>query len=292
MFFGHINAISETFKNAVTRNEYWGLYVAVRFTAKKVEEVITRILHDEGLALLAILKGRENISEFDIAKEMNKDIKIVRRMLYLLYNSNLVTFTRKKDKQKGWYVYYWTLDLNSVKFNYIKEKREQLLYLQETLEKEEKELFFVSPDGSVRLNFDDAMEFDFQCPETGELMQQDDNSARISQLQQNIKEISSEITEWEKAEAARIKAASKKVEEERKREEAAEKKAADAAKKKKEAAKKKKAVKKKTVKKKTVGKKKKTAKKKKVVKKKTVKKKTVSKKKKTAKKKKAVKKKK
>ncbi len=260
--------------------------MVVRFTSKKVEEVITRILHDEGLVLLEVLKGKENISEFDIAKKMKKDIKVVRRMLYLLYNSNLVTFTRKKDKQKGWYVYYWTLDIASIKFNYIRERREQLLRFKELLDREEKELFYISPDGSVRLNFDDAMEFDFQCPETGELMVQDDNAQRVSDLKNKILETDQEIKEWEISEIERIKLVSKKVEEERKKEEALEKKTAAEKKKKtvkkpvvKAVTKKKATVKKKEVKAKpTAEKKKKTVKKdktppkKKVIKKKTPKK--------------------
>jgi transcription initiation factor TFIIE subunit alpha len=224
----------ERFKSVITRNGYWGIYVAIRFTSKKIEEVISRILHDDGLDLLKVLKGKENVSEFDIAKKMKRDIKVVRRMLYLLYNNNLVTFTRKKDKQKGWYIYYWTIDVSRVKFNYIKEKKELLLRLKETLEREQKELFFVSPDGGVRLNFDDAMEFDFHCPETGELMQQDDNSQRIIELQKKIKDATLEIEEWEIAEKQRIKLASKKVEDELKKEEALERKRIADEKKKKE----------------------------------------------------------
>jgi|APSaa5957512535_1039671.scaffolds.fasta_scaffold33235_3 transcription initiation factor TFIIE subunit alpha len=213
----------------------------MRFTSKKVEEVITRILHDDGLDLLKVLKGKENVSEFDIAKKMKRDIKVVRRMLYLLYNNNLVTFTRKKDKQKGWYVYYWTIDVAQVKFNYIKDKKELLLRMQGILEKEQKELFFVSPDGGVRLNFDDAMEYDFHCPETGELMQQDDNTQRIISLQARIKNTSKEILDWEKSERERMRAAAKRVEEERKKEEADEKKRVADEKKAKEDLKKKKA---------------------------------------------------
>ena len=40
----------------------------------------------------------ENVSEFELGDILKKDIKIVRKMLYLLYNHNLVRFIRKKTK--------------------------------------------------------------------------------------------------------------------------------------------------------------------------------------------------
>ena len=143
----------------------------MRLTLKKIESIIEKLLGPEGISLIHELYGKENVSEFDIAKKIKQDIKQVRRMLYILYNKNLVSFTRKKDKEKGWYIYYWTLLIEGIKFNYIKDKKNRLSVLKQLLEDEEKELFFISPDGNVRLNFDDATKYDFRCPETGELMQ-------------------------------------------------------------------------------------------------------------------------
>ena len=89
----------------------------MRLTPKKIEEIMLSVLGEAGLPLIKELTGRENVSEFELATKTKKDIKIVRKMLYLLYNQNLISFTRKKDKQKGWYIYYWTLLPESIKFN-------------------------------------------------------------------------------------------------------------------------------------------------------------------------------
>ena len=75
----------------------------MRLTTKKTEEILVMILGEEGRSLVRYLIGKENISEFDLANKTKKDIKIVRRLLYNLYNHNLVGFTRKKDKQKGFF---------------------------------------------------------------------------------------------------------------------------------------------------------------------------------------------
>jgi len=72
----------------------------MRLTKNKINDVVIKIIGTKGLPLIELLKDKENISEFELAKKLNLDIKIVRKMLYLLYNHSLVSFTRQKDKQK------------------------------------------------------------------------------------------------------------------------------------------------------------------------------------------------
>ena len=158
----------------------------MRLTVKKIEEILTSILGEEGLPLIRQLMAKDNISEFDLATNITEDIKIVRRQLYILYNNNLVSFNRKKDKQKGWYIYYWTLLPDSIRFSYFKTKRDLLERLKQQLEEEMQELFFVCPSNCVRLNFDQAMDFEFHCPECGELINQDTSEEKINELKKRV----------------------------------------------------------------------------------------------------------
>ena len=248
----------------------------MRLTQNKIEEITLPILSEEGMPLIKQLYGKENVSEFDLAKRTKFDIKVVRKMLYLLYNNNFVGFNRKKDKEKGWYIYYWTLIPENVRFIYFKRKREQLVRLNERLLAEEKELFFICPKECVRLTFDQGMDFEFHCPECGELLNQDESNVKnISIIKNNIKKLEEEL-EQEKRVVRRAIVKEKKriIKEQVKAKRKEDKKKVV-----------KKPVKKKKTTKKTV--KKKTSPKKKVVKKKVVKKKSVKKKttKKTVKKK-------
>lgn len=186
----------------------------MRLTQKKIEEVMLSILGEEGLPLVKELQGKENVSEFDLARKTKKDIKIVRKMLYLLYNHNLVGFTRKKDKEKGWYIYYWTLLPDSIKFSYFKKKRELLGRLKQRLGEENLELFFVCSNNCIRLNFDQAMDFEFHCPECGELISQDENNDRLEGLRKKINEIEEELEKLKERRKVRrkaVKARKKKI---------------------------------------------------------------------------------
>ena len=183
----------------------------MRLTQKKIEEIVVNILGNEGLLLLKHLYGKEHVSEFDLARRAKMDIKVIRRLLYILYNNNLVGFIRKKDQQKGWYIYYWTLLHESFKFIYFKKKREALTLLQQQLEQEKKELFFVCPRRCVRLNFDQATDFEFHCPECGELLSHDSSATRIPELQAQIKALDVEIKEELAEERAKSAAVRKAV---------------------------------------------------------------------------------
>jgi transcription initiation factor TFIIE subunit alpha len=45
----------------------------------------------------------------------------------------------------------------------------------------------------IRLNFEQATDFEFKCPECGELLHQDDNAKKIKELEKEIKKIEKEI---------------------------------------------------------------------------------------------------
>ncbi len=165
----------------------------MRLPPKKTEQILLKLLGPEGAPLITELNAKNNVSEFDLATKTKKDIKVIRRLLYILYNNNLVSFTRKKDKDKGWYIYYWTIVPENVHFNYVRMRKEELITKTAELESEQQELFFVCPGKCVRLNFDQAMDFEFHCPECGKLLLQDDSAPKIEQIKKDLVEIAEEL---------------------------------------------------------------------------------------------------
>jgi len=165
----------------------------MRLTPKKIEEILISLIGQDGIPLIKELQGKNNISEFDLATKTKKDIKVIRKQLYILYNNNVVSFTRKKDKIKGWYIYYWTLVPESVRYSYFKMNRDLLIHLQEQLEQEKVELFFVCKTTCIRMNFDHAMDFEFRCPECGELVHQDDKQKKVAELEEKILFVKQEL---------------------------------------------------------------------------------------------------
>jgi len=170
----------------------------VKLTQSKIDEVIINVAGKEGLRLVKKLKGKENISEFVLATKLKRDIKIVRNLLYKLYNHNLISSTRKKDKQKGWYIYYWTLIPENIKFLYLKNKKIELIKLKEQLKKEQTEQFYTCSKKCVRLDFDQAIDFEFRCPECGELISQYQDPKKMIELEKKINNLEKELKSEEK----------------------------------------------------------------------------------------------
>ncbi len=165
----------------------------MRLTEKKIEDTIRYVVGDDVIRLVKKLRKKENISEFKLADQLKEDIKRIRNKLYRLAEVNLVSFTRKKDKKKGWYIYYWTFKKEQVKFIYHKIKRERLIKLKERLENEQREQYFICPKNCVRLNFDQAVNFEFRCPECNELVSQEDVSKDVAAIKKEIVELEKEL---------------------------------------------------------------------------------------------------
>jgi transcription initiation factor TFIIE subunit alpha len=184
----------------------------MRLSNIAIEEVITEVAGQDVIPLVMVLKNKKNVSEFKLADSIKQEVNITRNMLYRLYNSNLVSFIRKKDKKKGWYIYYWTLDLKRVRYLVSELKKKRLKQLKERLERESEGQFFICPNNCIRLDFDQAMNFEFKCPECGTIIEQEDNTELKRKLEGEIKELEGELKGRERVEIVEeVKVKKKKV---------------------------------------------------------------------------------
>jgi transcription initiation factor TFIIE subunit alpha len=161
----------------------------MRLPPKVVEEVVSELIGEEVLPVVRALRNRSNVSELQLASQLKREINNVRSMLYKLYESSLVSFTRKKDKKKGWYIYYWTFSPNRLEFLMAELGKRKLDRLRDRLTRERTESFFSCTNRCVRLDFDQATSFGYKCPECGELLNQEDNTPRIQELERQIAEL-------------------------------------------------------------------------------------------------------
>lgn len=165
----------------------------MKLSNKLVEDVVSSVAGQDVLPLVQLLKNKKNVSEFKLAETLKLEINTTRNMLYRLYHVNLVSFIRRKDKKKGWYIYYWTFKIKQIKHLAITLKKDKLEKLQDRLEREKESSFFMCPNSCMRLDFEKAMGFDFKCPECAELMQQEANEDKITAIEDEIKAIKKEL---------------------------------------------------------------------------------------------------
>src|SRR3989344_5600892 len=187
-----------------------------------------KLLHDlvEELAgintgrIVEILFGKKDVNEFLIAKKMELTINQVRNILYKLSADGLVSFIRKKDKRKGWYIYYWTLKTEKCIVKLEQSLLGKIKELEGSLNNRETKRFYFCKSCNIEVSEEKALENGFTCEECADVYELSDNSNQIKETKKRERadKKAGKIEKERKAEIRAIKAlARKKISEEKKK---------------------------------------------------------------------------
>ena len=172
----------------------------LRMQVKLLHDLVEELAGVDTGRIVEILFGKKDVNEFLIAKKMELTINQVRNILYKLSADGLVSFIRKKDKRKGWYIYYWTLKIEK-----CLEKLERSLIakidgLNGVLGSRETKRFYVCKSCDIEVGEEKALEHGFSCEECAEVYELSDNSGpireakfRVSRVERNLKLIRGEL---------------------------------------------------------------------------------------------------
>ncbi|MDP4039050.1 MAG: hypothetical protein Q8P57_00505 [Candidatus Pacearchaeota archaeon] len=144
--------------------------------------------------IVDVLYKKKNVNEFLIAKKLGITINQARNILYKLAEQGLVVFTRKKDKKSGgWYTYFWTLN----EYKSLITLKERMLKDIEDLEselisKKSKQFYFCKYCG-MEVSEENALLYDFTCPECGEVFEMKDSSGGIKKMESAVAVLRSKI---------------------------------------------------------------------------------------------------
>ena len=163
----------------------------MKITNNKIYEIIKEVVGEDSVKVVEYLKDKKNISDFKIAEKVKADIHEVRNILYRLYNNNLVSYYRKKDRQKGWYISYWTFNKKRIKDLVVQLHYSKMAKFTERLRIEEanKGNFYLCQNACIRVNYDKDTDFEYKCPEYENMLNTQDNSKTIEFLQNKIDEL-------------------------------------------------------------------------------------------------------
>lgn len=194
-----------------------------KITNKQIEELIESIAGGDGVLIYKVLKGRENVDEFFIAEKLKMTINQVRNILYKFELKNLIDSDRKKDKKKGWYVYFFTFKPYEAEYLVMEEKRQILNRLKKKVEGENTTDFLECTNKCIRMDSKEALEHNYMCPECGQLLIHE-NGKSMKKMENRIEELEKEINELDGDLKKRRSMAAKEAEDAEKRELARKKK--------------------------------------------------------------------
>ena len=186
-----------------------------------LQESISLIIGKPGEEIIKFLDEEKYINEFIIAKKLDNNINQTRNLLYRLSEHGLVSSTRKKDKKKGWYTYFWKLETLKT-LEYLKEViKKKIFQIEHQIQSREVKTFYICERCNIEYNEENALLHDFTCSECGNVFAVNDNTKVLKEFRRNFERfqkeleiIDEEITrEKEKGNKKKIKEINKEVRE-------------------------------------------------------------------------------
>lgn len=151
-----------------------------------LKKVVENIAGPTAVKIVDLLYDKKDINEFLIAKKLGLTINQTRNLLYKLSHIGIISSIRKKDKRKGWYIYFWTFDV-----------MKSLEVLEESINKEMSDLksqlagkqtrrFYRCKTCNREVNEEFALLNNFVCLECGEVYGLADNASSIEEVSKQI----------------------------------------------------------------------------------------------------------
>jgi len=155
-----------------------------------VQGYIKSLVGEDGYLMIEKMPEGE-VTDEEIAEKTEILLNTVRRTLFILYQNKLAICRRERDSNSGWLTYLWHLDFSELGHQLSREKKKLIRNLKTRLDFEENNLFYICPEGCVRLLFDEATETEFLCPMCGEDLTHYDNTQFVTVLKKRLQELES-----------------------------------------------------------------------------------------------------
>ncbi|MHA1713948.1 MAG: transcription factor E [Candidatus Ranarchaeia archaeon] len=156
--------------------------------------IVKEISGDEGAQLATHLSDTQEITDEQLGEITGYKINIVRKILYKLYENHLASYRRIRDKDTGWFVYFWKLNPEKVSALTKAKKKKLLEELNNRLMFEQSHVFYTCiNDECPRYTFEEAVETSFHCPRCQSNLQHFDNKRIIDNLVEQIRLIKSQL---------------------------------------------------------------------------------------------------
>jgi transcription initiation factor TFIIE subunit alpha len=160
------------------------------------DPVIQKYLHElvgpKGMPVAAAPPDGE-VTDEELAEELDMELNDVRRALFILYENDLATYRRLRDEDSGWLTYLWTFQYDNIPENLQEEMYRLHEVLVDRRDYEREHEFYLCEICSIRFEFGEAMDFGFECPECGSPVESMDNDMLIQAMEERIQALRDEL---------------------------------------------------------------------------------------------------
>ena len=160
------------------------------------DPVIQKYLHElvgpRGMPVAAAPPDGE-VTDEELAEELDLELNDVRRSLFILYENDLASYRRVRDEDSGWLTYLWTFEYENIPENLESEMYRLYDGLEDRLVYEENHEFYLCDVDSIRFEFGEAMDYGFECPECGSPLEALGNAHLIEAMEHRLEALREEL---------------------------------------------------------------------------------------------------
>lgn len=152
-----------------------------------LKQVVIEFAGDDAYEVVSQLKEDEETTDEEIRDETGMRLNVVRKILYKLYDLHLASYRRTRNKETGWFVYYWKLEPDRIHDLLYDKKIKVLERLRQRFAYETDNTFYhCNNNGCPRHTFEEAMANAFKCPICNNKLVHVDNTQIIAMLKRQI----------------------------------------------------------------------------------------------------------
>jgi transcription initiation factor TFIIE subunit alpha len=159
---------------------------------KIIQAYLLNLVGEPGVAMIEQLSTDE-LTDKEIATETSLDLNTVRRTLFTLYEHRLASYVQKRDKESGWMLYRWHIDLSDIQHHLESDAQKLIDELETWLTNEQINVYYTCENSCGRYTFEMASGYEcgyeFICPVCKTSLHHQDNSNSIDAVQRKINEL-------------------------------------------------------------------------------------------------------
>ncbi|UCG02682.1 MAG: transcription factor [Candidatus Heimdallarchaeota archaeon] len=179
----------------------------------QLNDIMLKLTDKTTVKVLNVLLDRKEIIDEEMVNILNEEIeqsheasggdetqeiprialKEVRKSLYKLNERSLARYRRVRDRETGYFVYYWSPIYERILDLIISRRKQSIKKLRQRLDYEQRNLLYVCDEGHTPVPFSDAFELGFICTTCSKELSQKDNTKTIQFLEKKIEELDSEL---------------------------------------------------------------------------------------------------
>lgn len=150
-----------------------------------------------GVATHCEKKGKQ-VTDEELAKKMKLKVTEIRTVLNRLHYRGIACYKKTKNKKNGWYNYTWGIKKGRIVDLILEEQQESIEKLEVKRVFGKNYCFFSCKNNCSLLPFEIAAEYQFKCPECGEIMGSFDYTKKLQEIGSRIAEMRKEVGELKK----------------------------------------------------------------------------------------------